>query len=293
MTQFSSINTAFDRIAVPTIVVLRAGLGLPGLCGAMRRQGLIAHEVADDRAALDLLGEVARPDLLILNLAAASGPLLQQLTAAVLAGTAPAVIAVADAGSADLAGSILLGRAIHFVAPGADEAEIEAALAAALAGYRGYAVGEQPQPDLMSVGALSREVERIAAALAALAAREGGGAPPRRTVTAATVRGIIKARRARARFFPADLFSDPAWDMLLDLAAARLEGRCVSVSSLCIAAAVPTTTALRWIRNLCDVGVFERRTDPGDARRAFIVLSDATAEAMLAYLETLSGCPPV
>jgi len=36
--------------------------------------------------------------------------------------------------------------------------------------------------------------------------------------------------------------ADPAWDMLLDLTAARAESRAVSVSSLCIAAGVPTTT---------------------------------------------------
>ena len=77
--------------------------------------------------------------------------------------------------------------------------------------------------------------------------------------------------------------------MLLDLSAARLERRSVSVSSLCIAAAVPTTTALRWIRNLCDVGMFERTTDPDDLRRGIISLSDATAERMLAYLAAIRG----
>jgi hypothetical protein len=41
-----------------------------------------------------------------------------------------------------------------------------------------------------------------------------------------------------------DLFADPGWDILLDLYAARQEGKQVSVSSLCIAAAVPPTTAL-------------------------------------------------
>ena len=35
------------------------------------------------------------------------------------------------------------------------------------------------------------------------------------------VRRIIRQRQLRARFFEADLFADPAWDMLLDLTAAR------------------------------------------------------------------------
>ena len=72
--------------------------------------------------------------------------------------------------------------------------------------------------------------------------------------------------------------------MLLDLAAAAVEGRSVAVSSLCIAAAVPTTTALRWIRNLCDAGLFVRRDDPADARRAFISLTDDALSAMARYL---------
>ncbi|QMW23567.1 hypothetical protein [Sandaracinobacteroides saxicola] len=104
-------------------------------------------------------------------------------------------------------------------------------------------------------------------------------------VDAAAIRALIKARRVRAGFFPPDLFADPAWDMLLDLSAARLEGRMVSVSSLCIAAAVPTTTALRWVKRLCDEGLLLRQEDAHDRRRAFIVMAPATADAMMHCLE--------
>ncbi len=40
----------------------------------------------------------------------------------------------------------------------------------------------------------------------------------------ALIREAIKLRRLRDSYFPADLFADPAWDILLDLFAARLEG---------------------------------------------------------------------
>lgn len=50
---------------------------------------------------------------------------------------------------------------------------------------------------------------------------------------AARVRALIRARRTRDQFFQSVLFADPAWDMLLDLMAARLEHKRVSVSSLC------------------------------------------------------------
>lgn len=97
------------------------------------------------------------------------------------------------------------------------------------------------------------------------------------------VRKVIAARQARAKFFDADLFADPAWDMLLDLTAAEGEDERVSVTSLCIAAAVPATTGLRWIKQLVDCGVFERVCDPNDKRRAFIGLSAQSSKAMARY----------
>ncbi|WIW88449.1 MarR family transcriptional regulator [Sphingobium sp. V4] len=97
------------------------------------------------------------------------------------------------------------------------------------------------------------------------------------------VRDLLRARRIRADFLPGDLFADPAWDMLLDLLAARLEQERVSVSSLCIAAAVPPTTALRWIRTLTDKGLVERQADPQDGRRVFIALAQETAEALMRW----------
>jgi hypothetical protein len=100
----------------------------------------------------------------------------------------------------------------------------------------------------------------------------------------AEVRMQIRLRRMRDAYFSGELFADPAWDMLLDLMAARLEGEKVAVSSLCIAAAVPATTALRWIKAMCDNGLFERHADPLDGRRIFIGLSSGAANAMTAYL---------
>lgn len=111
--------------------------------------------------------------------------------------------------------------------------------------------------------------------------RDGG--PPVDPVTASEIRSLIRLRRMRDQFFAADLFADPAWDMLLDLMAARLSGEVVSVSSLCIASAVPATTALRWIRSMTDRGILVRQADPQDGRRVFIALSSASADAISRY----------
>lgn len=101
------------------------------------------------------------------------------------------------------------------------------------------------------------------------------------------VRQIIANRQARARFFDPELFGDPAWDMLLDLTAAHGEGVRVSVSSLCIAAGVPATTALRWLTQMVESGIFERVPDPADKRRAFIALSEKALRAMSGYFASL------
>jgi len=101
------------------------------------------------------------------------------------------------------------------------------------------------------------------------------------------VRQIIANRQARARFFDPALFGDPAWDMLLDLTAAHGEGAQVSVTSLCIAAGVPATTALRWLTQMVESGIFVRVPDPADRRRAFIALSDRAIAAMSGYFASL------
>ena len=55
------------------------------------------------------------------------------------------------------------------------------------------------------------------------------------------------------------------------------------VSSLCIAAAVPATTALRWIKTMTDAGLFKRRADPHDGRRVFIELAPKASQATRGY----------
>lgn len=113
--------------------------------------------------------------------------------------------------------------------------------------------------------------------------------------TAAIIREMIKLRRLRDQHFPSDLFADPGWDILLDLFAAKLEDKTVSVSSLCIAAAVPPTTALRWITTMTEQGALVRRQDPNDARRVFIELSTDSEERLRRYFGDIAArlAPPI
>jgi len=148
---------------------------------------------------------------------------------------------------------------------------------------------------------LSDEVSRIASTLARLSTGPGAAAPaterpqPAGTIpeiSADTVRSVIRARRLRSRYFAEDLFADPAWDMLLDLLQAEIAQLRVPVSSLCIAAAVPATTALRWLKTMTDQGLFLRRADPHDGRRVFVELAPATSEALRRYFAEV-GRPAV
>lgn len=107
------------------------------------------------------------------------------------------------------------------------------------------------------------------------------------------VRRIIRQRQNRSRYFDSQLFADPAWDMLLDLSAARAEHRRVSVTSLCIASGVPPTTALRWIGQMVEQGLFARAGDQVDRRRAFIELTDRSADAMARYFAEMGTTVPV
>lgn len=112
-------------------------------------------------------------------------------------------------------------------------------------------------------------------------------------VTERDIREIIKHRRARAHFFGAELFADPAWDMLLHLYASCLSQHRITVGALCDGAAVPSTTALRWLVQLEEKGFVERRQDPIDGRRYFVSLTVAAQEAMDCYFRSVPRGQPL
>lgn len=146
---------------------------------------------------------------------------------------------------------------------------------------------------------LSEEVSRIAGSLARLSmglsssldenARSSGfnNAPEENLseaeVSEELVGGLIRARRERSRYLSQELFAEPAWDMLLDLLQAELGQRRVSVSSLCIASGVPSTTGLRWLNYMVEQGLVVRRADPEDGRRVFVELVPEVSRDLRRY----------
>lgn len=192
-------------------------------------------------------------------------------------------------------------RPVLLVAP--DRAERVIALGQVLAGFPSGRLRELSEDDRLMLLRLSEQVGQIAGRIDRLDPRfspvevpaPSALAPHAETQLpdAKLVRRIIRQRQLRARFLDGDLFADPAWDMLLDLTASRIEGKQVSVTSLCIAASVPPTTALRWIGQLVEAGLFVRVNDEVDRRRAFIELSDKAAMAMARYFTEIVLTAPL
>lgn len=109
---------------------------------------------------------------------------------------------------------------------------------------------------------------------------------PSREVLQKFARSILKARQRRSEFMDTSKFADPAWDILLDLTSAALEGRSVPVLSASAAANVPMTTALRYVKQLVADGMVKRWDDPGDKRRSLLALEDHALEVMVRYLSS-------
>ena len=97
----------------------------------------------------------------------------------------------------------------------------------------------------------------------------------------------LKLRKRRGQMLGESLFADPAWDVLLDLFVAEYAGRKVSVSSACLAAGVPLSTALRWLSKLEAKGLVVRRPDDQDARRTHVMLTDDAIERIHSLLQIL------
>lgn len=95
---------------------------------------------------------------------------------------------------------------------------------------------------------------------------------------------VARRRLLRRQLLGAsDLFGEPAWDMLLDLFIRQGEGGLLPMSSLCLSADIPHSSAMKLIQRLCDAGLLERLPDPRDGRRSLIRISPDTGHRLRAY----------
>ncbi|WP_197276953.1 winged helix DNA-binding protein [Sphingomonas profundi] len=101
----------------------------------------------------------------------------------------------------------------------------------------------------------------------------------------AFARRMIGERYRRFQYFDGHLFSDPAWDIMLELFVAEIEMREVPVTNLCFTSNVPDTTVLRWIKTLCYEGLVVRHKDKVDKRRVLVQLTRSASDSMRRYME--------
>jgi len=235
-------------------------------------------------AALDRLHRQAAVDSVLIELertgSVAVDRLLDWANHAGRSGSTRPIITIPHAVMDDVFARIDAPDVVVLVDPSPEERVSSLGLALAERRQRLHDTGHEA--DAERLRRLSDEVARIASALAELSSsaksaayalpKDFPAAPTEAPIDGNMVRSLIRVRRLRDQFFAKELFADPAWDMLLDLMASRLEQSRVAVSSLCIAAAVPPTTALRWIRTLTEQGLFVRRGSrgrPSHLHRAF------------------------
>ncbi len=227
--------------------------------------------------------------------------LLDHVRSDVAEGRYGAVLAVTS-GALDAVAAHALSATFEVVVDG-DETQRAAALAIAIsAARRADRLSDMTaDKNAARLRQLSDEVSRIAATLARLSTGPSASvrafeSEPRADapeVPLETVRAVIRARRLRSRYFAEELFADPAWDMLLDLLQAESSNLRVPVSSLCIAAAVPATTALRWLKTMVEEGIFIRRADPHDDRRVFVELAPHTSLTLRRYFGEIGPVPVI
>ena len=90
-------------------------------------------------------------------------------------------------------------------------------------------------------------------------------------------------KRLRYIIVSQDLFSDPYWDILMELFYARLKGKNVSVSAVATAGNMAQTTGLRYIDSLVAMEYIYREKDNWDGRKVFIRMAEKPFLLMKEY----------
>lgn len=79
------------------------------------------------------------------------------------------------------------------------------------------------------------------------------------TLTEDHIRSVLLVRRARSDILGHHLFSDPAWDILLELYAAKLGDRRMSLADVARAIDTPQSTTKRWATALEESGLVQSK----------------------------------
>jgi len=101
---------------------------------------------------------------------------------------------------------------------------------------------------------------------------------------AEAARQLLGERRRRAELFGADLFADPAWEILLELFLAGEADVRVSLAHAGSAAGVPAAAARRWVDVLEERGLLRKHPDRDAPERLLVDLTPDARDRMRHYL---------
>lgn len=245
------------------------------LVAFLSRAQLKCRAATDGWAALKLLADGVRPMVVVtdLRMPELTGMEFAERLKGIVPSDRPEIIFVSgDAGFDDAIAAIRLGARDMLIKPVDGPKLVQAVKAAQLARRLGG-----PMP-------LAAAPEPRASA--------GRAEVPATTRNRAALNDLKAMRRVRSQYFPSELFSDPCWEMLLDLYDAHLGGAEVTVTSLGAASGVPQTTALRRMETLQGHGLIVRSEDKDDKRRIIVKLTDAGLAAVERFFETYSTKRP-
>lgn len=93
---------------------------------------------------------------------------------------------------------------------------------------------------------------------------------------------LIAHRERRYSFFPATLFGEPAWEMLLHLFVAHYQNESMGETKLLEMIRVSPEVGRRWLSHLVKTEYVERREEGDD-----VVLIDGSVDELRSYLDTL------
>ena len=110
--------------------------------------------------------------------------------------------------------------------------------------------------------------------------------------TVELVSQIVHARRTRSDFFAPEIFSDPAWDMLLVLFLGKVQGEVMTPYHFAQAVASPVSASFRWIDILERAGLVHSTRDPSSMEIKTVELASRGWSAIIQWSQRwFESCP--
>lgn len=102
-------------------------------------------------------------------------------------------------------------------------------------------------------------------------------------------RSIVEMQKLRRRYFPAAMFGEPAWDILLALYLAPAKSE-RTIDRLASSSGAPLSTAIRWLRYLEAENLVMLDTNGHDPAQKQVHLTDKAYDSLRLFLGQNAYC---